>query len=321
MPGGCGPAQRRRAGGEPLPPVAGPNLVSLETAFPCIQHAGCSAQSDPSSPRRVDGTPEPRSVRHHRCRHPRPLDRLAPRPASSTPGAPASRRATSWCSTRPASAPARPGIACGVVRNNYFQPAMRELMAHSVSVWETRPRGVQYHPVGYMQISARGDARARRARSTTSSRRSATSRCSSRARPTAGSTCRASSTTGRRRTSPRCCTRSAAATRTTWRRCCGPGRQGDAPRAWRSSPGIRVAGVRPGRPGAVTAVETDRGTIGVRPGRRRRRARGSVTSGGCSTCRTRSTRQGPGRASCTTAADVDLLVAAGGHARASTRTT
>ena len=29
------------------------------------------------------------------------------------------------------------GIACGVVRNNYFQPAMRELMAHSVSVWES----------------------------------------------------------------------------------------------------------------------------------------------------------------------------------------
>ena len=29
------------------------------------------------------------------------------------------------------------GSACGVVRNNYFQPAMRELMAHSVGVWET----------------------------------------------------------------------------------------------------------------------------------------------------------------------------------------
>ncbi len=29
------------------------------------------------------------------------------------------------------------GIACGVIRNNYFQPAMRELMAHSVSVWES----------------------------------------------------------------------------------------------------------------------------------------------------------------------------------------
>ena len=29
------------------------------------------------------------------------------------------------------------GIACGVVRNNYFQPAMRELMAHSVDQWES----------------------------------------------------------------------------------------------------------------------------------------------------------------------------------------
>ena len=45
------------------------------------------------------------------------------------------------------------GIACGVVRNNYFQPAMRELMAHSVSVWESDPRAYAYHPVGYMQIS------------------------------------------------------------------------------------------------------------------------------------------------------------------------
>jgi len=26
------------------------------------------------------------------------------------------------------------GVACGVIRNNYFQPAMRELMAHSVRV-------------------------------------------------------------------------------------------------------------------------------------------------------------------------------------------
>ncbi len=45
------------------------------------------------------------------------------------------------------------GIACGVVRNNYFQPAMRELMAHSVDVWETDPKGFSYHPVGYMQVS------------------------------------------------------------------------------------------------------------------------------------------------------------------------
>src|SRR6266566_4655122 len=45
------------------------------------------------------------------------------------------------------------GIACGVIRNNYFQPAMRELMAHSVSVWESDPEAFAFHPVGYMQIA------------------------------------------------------------------------------------------------------------------------------------------------------------------------
>src|SRR5947209_17804751 len=45
------------------------------------------------------------------------------------------------------------GIACGVIRNNYFQPAMRELMAHSVSVWESDPEAFAYTPVGYMQIA------------------------------------------------------------------------------------------------------------------------------------------------------------------------
>ena len=46
------------------------------------------------------------------------------------------------------------GIACGVVRNNYYQPAMRELMAQSVEVWESDPEAYSYHPVGYMQISS-----------------------------------------------------------------------------------------------------------------------------------------------------------------------
>ncbi|MEH6633005.1 MAG: FAD-binding oxidoreductase [Halopseudomonas aestusnigri] len=45
------------------------------------------------------------------------------------------------------------GIACGVVRNNYFQPAMRELMAHSVDVWESDKEAFSYNPVGYLQIS------------------------------------------------------------------------------------------------------------------------------------------------------------------------
>jgi glycine/D-amino acid oxidase-like deaminating enzyme len=45
------------------------------------------------------------------------------------------------------------GIACGVIRNNYFQPAMQELIEHSVSVWEEDAEGYGYLPVGYMQIS------------------------------------------------------------------------------------------------------------------------------------------------------------------------
>ena len=48
------------------------------------------------------------------------------------------------------------GIACGVIRNNYFQPAMRELMAHSVGVWESDPDAFAYHPVGYLQIAPEG---------------------------------------------------------------------------------------------------------------------------------------------------------------------
>ena len=54
------------------------------------------------------------------------------------------------------------GIACGVVRNNYFQPAMRELMAHSVGVWETDPEGYSYHP-GRIHANQPGEhARGRR---------------------------------------------------------------------------------------------------------------------------------------------------------------
>ena len=45
------------------------------------------------------------------------------------------------------------GIACGVIRNNYFQPAMRELMAHSVSIWESDPEAFSYHGVGYLQVA------------------------------------------------------------------------------------------------------------------------------------------------------------------------
>src|SRR5919205_1773005 len=44
------------------------------------------------------------------------------------------------------------GIACGVVRNNYFQPAMSELMQACVEVWESDPEAYAYNAVGYMAI-------------------------------------------------------------------------------------------------------------------------------------------------------------------------
>jgi glycine/D-amino acid oxidase-like deaminating enzyme len=44
------------------------------------------------------------------------------------------------------------GIACGVVRNNYFQPAMSELMQACVEVWESDPQAYAYQAVGYVAL-------------------------------------------------------------------------------------------------------------------------------------------------------------------------
>ena len=44
------------------------------------------------------------------------------------------------------------GIACGVVRNNYFQPAMSELMAACVEIWESDPEALHYHGSGYVAV-------------------------------------------------------------------------------------------------------------------------------------------------------------------------
>jgi len=44
------------------------------------------------------------------------------------------------------------GIACGVVRNNYFQPAMSELMAECVEIWESDPEALHYHGSGYLAL-------------------------------------------------------------------------------------------------------------------------------------------------------------------------
>jgi glycine/D-amino acid oxidase-like deaminating enzyme len=44
------------------------------------------------------------------------------------------------------------GIACGVIRNNYFQPAMQELMAACVEIWESDPEPLHYHGTGYVAL-------------------------------------------------------------------------------------------------------------------------------------------------------------------------
>jgi glycine/D-amino acid oxidase-like deaminating enzyme len=45
------------------------------------------------------------------------------------------------------------GIACGVVRNNYFQPAMSELMAECVEIWGSDPEALHYHGTGYLVLA------------------------------------------------------------------------------------------------------------------------------------------------------------------------
>jgi methylglutamate dehydrogenase subunit A len=44
------------------------------------------------------------------------------------------------------------GIACGVVRNNYFHPAMSELMAECVAIWEANAEDLHYHGAGYVAL-------------------------------------------------------------------------------------------------------------------------------------------------------------------------
>ena len=48
------------------------------------------------------------------------------------------------------------GIACGVARNNYYQPAMAELMAACVEIWESDPETLNYHGSGYLAIGHAG---------------------------------------------------------------------------------------------------------------------------------------------------------------------
>jgi len=75
------------------------------------------------------------------------------------------------------------GIACGVIRNNYFQPAMRRLMATASPSGE-RPKAFQLPPGRLHADQPGSDARGRSPRSRSSKGRSATNRSSSRVRRT-----------------------------------------------------------------------------------------------------------------------------------------
>ena len=44
------------------------------------------------------------------------------------------------------------GIACGVIRNFYYQPAMGEVMRASVEVWESDPEAFHFHNSGYIAV-------------------------------------------------------------------------------------------------------------------------------------------------------------------------
>jgi glycine/D-amino acid oxidase-like deaminating enzyme len=50
------------------------------------------------------------------------------------------------------------GIACGVIRNNYYQPAMSELMAACVEIWESDPETLRYHGSGYIALGPEAQA-------------------------------------------------------------------------------------------------------------------------------------------------------------------
>ena len=39
-----------------------------------------------------------------------------------------------------------------MIRNNYFQPAMQELMAACVEIWESDPETLHYHGSGYIAL-------------------------------------------------------------------------------------------------------------------------------------------------------------------------
>ena len=148
---------------------------------------------------------------------------------------------------------------------------MRELMAHSVCVWESDPEAFHYHPVGYMQIAPEvmhadvakiyEEQRAIGYPSELIEGEERLPRC----------TCRACSTTGRRRNITAVLHEKKGGYANNM-----PSMRGLAGKA--EAAGVRIVSPRPGRPGLRVGrrrghrgVETDQGDIALRAGGRRRR--------------------------------------------------
>ena len=110
----------------------------------------------------------------HRRRPPRPLDGVPPRHGTGRSRQGFRRRHRHPREVDDPGAGAS-GIACGVVRNNYFQPAMQELMQAVRRGLGIRPAAYSYNPVGYMAIGPQAQE-ADLTAATNASRRSATTR-------------------------------------------------------------------------------------------------------------------------------------------------
>ena len=130
----------------------------------CVIYNCIALSAPPRSRRHVRPPSLLRTHAGHRRRRARPVHRLAPGP----PGP-----AACSCVDKTAVAAGASGIACGVIRNNYFQPAMSELMAACVEVWESDPEALHYHPSGYIALGPAGPGGATSPRSTSASSGSA----------------------------------------------------------------------------------------------------------------------------------------------------
>ena len=166
------------------------------------------------------------------------------------------------------------GIACGVVRNNYFQPAMSELMQACVEVWESDPAAYAYNPVGYMAL---GPAVQESDLAATFERQE---RIGYRSTFVTGEAevdayMKRSSRTGVRRASPRSCTSTRAASPSTASRC-SASRASARRRASRSSPASRCGRSSSGRRHRERARDEPRPDRGRRAARDRARPVGEA---------------------------------------------